>query len=155
MNKKKKYDKPGRPSGTGSYESYSREYNRVKKEMKKRGYTMASEKYTKMEWKITHQAEINDRKNDIIEGKRKTVGNVNRDLVKEQQWHYSTAQAKAQRRGYKLRGGKDKVKLSDIKGGKTRVIDWNAVSQRNSELRSENKSWDEVHEIIAQEFFGS
>lgn len=147
--------KRGRPSGTGSYEAYSKEYDRVKAAMEKRGYTMASEKYTEAEWKRTHKAEINDRNTAIKEGKRKTVGNVNRDLVKEQQWHYSTAQARAQRKGYELRGGKEKVKLSDIKSGKTRVIDWNEISVRNKELRADGKSWDEVHQIISQEYFGS
>ena len=151
MNKKKR----GRPSGTGSYEVYSKEYDRVKAAMEKKGYTMASEKYTKIEWKITHRAETNDSKEAIQEGKRKNVGNINRDLVREQQWHYSTAQAKAQRKSYELRGGTEKIKLSDIRGDKIRVVDWNEISIRNKQLRDNGKTWNEVHQIISQEYFGS
>lgn len=142
----------GRPS---SYKAYSRDYDAVKKAMEKKGYTMAETKYSEEEWKRAHRAEINDRQRDIKERKRKTVGNINRDLIRRQQWQYSESQAKAQRRAYTLSGGKDKIKLSDIRGGKVQAVDWNAVSLREKELRNQGWGWGRVHSQISEEFFGS
>ena len=144
----------GRPS---SYEAYVRDYNKIASEMAEKGYTMAETKYTKAEWERAHRAEINDRNRAIKEGKRKTIGNVNRDLVKEQQWQFTSAQAKVQREIYKQKNPeiKEYVKLSDIRGGKLQAIDWNALSKREKELQNKGLEWGQIHSTISEEFFGS
>lgn len=145
--------KVGRPS---SYRAYVKEYNLIKKEMKKRGYDMAEVKYTKAEWERAHFAEKNERKEAILKGERKTIGNINRDLIKRQQWKYSSAQAKAQRKAYTIAGGKEKdIKISDIRSGKTQAVDWNAIANREKELRAQGLGWNRVHTKISEEFFGS
>lgn len=146
--------KRGRPS---SYQAYSRDYNKVAAEMAKKGYTMAESKYTKAEWERAHQAEINDRNRAIKEGKRKTVGNINRDLIKEQQWQFSSAQAKAQREAYNQKNPdrKEDLKIFDIRGGKVQAVDWNALTQREQELRNQGWGWGRIHSTISEEFFGS
>ena len=151
MNKKR-----GRPA---SYTAYSRDYNKVAKAMKKRGYTMAERKYTKMEWERIHYAETNDRKLAIQRGERKTIGNINRDLIKEQQWTYSSAQAKAQRQAWIIAHPDSKKSelpsIMDVRGGKKQAVDWNAISAREKELRTQGWGWARVHSTISSEFFGS
>lgn len=142
----------GRPT---SYEAYSRDWDATEKAMKARGYTMAETKYTKEEWKRAHRAEKNDRLKAIKEGKRKTIGNINRDLIRRQQWQYTESQAKAQRRAYEMSGGKEKIKLSDIRGGKVEAVDWTALSNREKELRNLGWGWGRVHAKVSEEFFGS
>lgn len=144
--------KRGRPT---NYAAYSRDYDKVAKEMAKRGYTMADRKLTKMEWERTHYAYKNTRLIEIKEGKRKTVGNINRDIIKSQQWEYTSAQARAQRRSYEIRGGKKKLKISDIKAGTVQAVDWNQISIREKELRAKGYGWAKVHTTISEEFFGS
>jgi len=166
MNNEKR--KRGRPSGTSKYEAYVKEYNQVEAEMKKRGYKMKEKMYSKAEWEEYYESEREGRLEAIAEGKRKTTGNINRDLVKEQTYSLSTAQAKAQRRyleqldpeseEYKKilekNGGKAPT-LLDIRGRKVQIVNWQAVSDRNDELRQQGYSWDDVHKTISQEFFGS
>ena len=48
---------------------------------------------TYRDWKTVHQEKINDLKLDIKEGKRKTVGNVNREIVSDQAYELSSRQA--------------------------------------------------------------
>ena len=45
------------------------------------------------DWKTVHAEKINDLKLDIKEGKRKTVGNVNREIVSDQAYELSSRQA--------------------------------------------------------------
>ena len=145
-------NKKGRPS---SYLSYSKEYDRVKSVMASKGYTMAERKFTEEEWKRAHWAVRNDRLRDIKEGKRKTIGYINRDLIREQTWRYSQAQARAQLRAYKLSGGKENLKILDIRGEKVRAVDWDALSAREKELRAQGWGWGRVHATVSEEFFGS
>ena len=48
---------------------------------------------TYRDWKTVHAEKINDLKLDIKEGKRKTVGNVNREIVSDQAYELSLRQA--------------------------------------------------------------
>ena len=48
---------------------------------------------TYRDWKTVHAEKINDLKLDIKEGKRKTVGNVNREIVSDQAYELSSRQA--------------------------------------------------------------
>lgn len=101
--------KRGRPTGTISYEAYSREYDNLAFSMKKRGYTMGEEKYNKTTWLRMYAAVKNDRTLEIKKGKRKTLGNINRDIIRRQQWKFTSAQAKAQIKVYQSKGRKRKI----------------------------------------------
>lgn len=48
---------------------------------------------TYRDWKTVHAEKINDLREDIKEGKRKTVGNVNREIVSDQAYELSSRQA--------------------------------------------------------------
>ena len=48
---------------------------------------------TYRDWKTVHAEKINDLKLDIKEGKRKNVGNVNREIVSDQAYELSSRQA--------------------------------------------------------------
>jgi len=140
----------GRPS---DYKAYVRHYNALNKEMKKRGLTMAEGRMNKLEWKTMREALINTRKDEIAQGKRKTLGNINKDLAKMQQYAISREQAKAYQKAIKATDNK-KVSLRDIRAGKY-AVNWDVINAREKELRAENHSWNYIHDIIAQEYFGS
>jgi len=140
----------GRPSAYKAYVAY---YNELKKNMKKHGLQMAQRKLTKREWEAYHTAMKNDRQKEILEGKRKIVGNINRDLAKRQQWGLSAAQARAQQKAIKVQTGKTE-RIRDIRAGKAQV-DWDAISAREKELRNQGWGWARVHDTISEEFFGS
>ena len=134
------------------YQAYVRLYKNVASEMDKKGYSMADKMYTKVEWETLHKAETNDRLKDIKNGKRKTTGNINRDLVNEQRWEFSSSQAKALKKGI-LKG--EKLTLTEIRGGKSSITR-EAIEERFTELKlSEGLTQKEASKIIAQEFFGS
>lgn len=134
------------------YKAYEALYNNMKKQMRKRGYTMAQKKLRKAEWEYAYLAEKNERLDAMASGKRKTVGDVNRQLVKEQTWSQSKEQAKGYQSYLKTQG--QKVKISDIRAGKV-AVDWNAISTREQQLRQLGWGWGRVHDQISEEFFGS
>lgn len=134
------------------YQAYVRLYKNVASEMAKKGYSMADKMYTKVEWETLHKAETNDRLKDIKTGKRKTTGNINRDLVNEQRWEFSSSQAKALKKGI-LKS--EKLTLTEIRGGKSSITR-ETIEERFTELKlSEGLTQKEASKIIAQEFFGS
>lgn len=145
MNNKKK----GRKT---DYQSYVKLYKDTEAKMIKKGYSMADRMYTKVEWETLHKAETNDRLKDIKAGKRKTTGNINRDLVNEQRWEFSSAQAKSLKKGV-LKN--QKLTLTDIRGGKS-SIKRETIEDRFTELKFfEGLNQKEASKKIAQEFFGS
>jgi len=140
----------GRPE---NYQAYVKAYNSLKKAMEAKGLKMADKKMNKTEWNAMRVALTNERKEQIKQGKRKTVGNINRDLAKSQQYQYTQAQAKAWRKSIEETEGK-KVTLADIRGARY-TLNWNAISEREHDLRDQGLGWALVHQIIAQEYFGS
>jgi hypothetical protein len=134
------------------YQSYVKLYKDTAAKMAKKGYSMSDVMYTKIEWETVHRAETNDRLKDIKLGKRKTTGNINRDLVNEQRWEFSSAQARVLKKGI-LKG--QKISLTEIRAGKSSITR-ETIEERFTELKlSEGKTQKEASKIIAQEFFGS
>lgn len=134
------------------YQAYVRLYQDTASKMAKKGYTMADKMYSKIEWETLHTAETNDRLKDIKAGKRKTTGNINRDLVNEQRWEFSSAQAKVLKKGI-LKD--EKLTLTEIRAGKA-LIKRDSISERYIELKLvEGLTQKEASKVIAQEFFGS
>jgi len=135
------------------YKAYEALYRAKKAEMKKRGYSMAQRKLKKAEWEYAYLAEKYEREDAIKAGKRKTIGDVNRQLVKEQTYSMSRLQAKGYQDYLKTSKGEN-VKISDIRAGKV-AVNWDAISAREKELRNQGWGWARVHDTISEEFFGS
>ena len=140
----------GRPI---DYRAYQKAYTALKKEMAKNGYTMYQRRLTALEYRTLYKAYKNTRKNEISQGKRKTLGNISRDILKSQQYEYSSKQAKVFQTAIKTQTGKT-PSIKDIRAKKVQV-DWNAISLREKELRDQGWGWSRVHIQIAEEFFGS
>lgn len=134
------------------YKAYVELYKARKKELEKMGYTMAQRKLKKAEWEATYEAEKNDRLDDIASGKRKTVGDVNRAIVKSQTNTVSSKVARAYVAGQKKLG--NKIKVRDIQYGKIQV-DWESIREYKEILRKSGMSWGDINEKIGQDFFGS
>lgn len=135
------------------YAAYSRLYDIKEAEMKSKGYKMSDEKLTKEEYEVTYQAEYNDRKDLVIIGKRKTVGDINRTLVQEATYEYSKEQARGYQEYLKREKGID-ARINDIRGKKIN-IDFGEINQKRGELIAQGFTSDKIPLIIAQEFFGS
>lgn len=76
------------------YENYKDQLEARKKLFAERGLTFFDDKeLTFRDYKTARADKINDLKMDIKEGKRKTVGNINRELVSDQAYELSSRQA--------------------------------------------------------------
>ena len=76
------------------YENYLEQFEARKENFESRGLDFYDPvALTYRDWKTVHAEKINDLKLDIKEGKRKTVGNVNREIVSDQAYELSSRQA--------------------------------------------------------------
>ena len=76
------------------YQDYLEQFEARKANFKSRGLDFFDPvALTYRDWKTVHAEKINDLKLDIKEGKRKTVGNVNREIVSDQAYELSSRQA--------------------------------------------------------------
>ena len=76
------------------YQDYLDQFEARKENFESRGLEFYDPvALTYRDWKTVHQEKINDLKMDIKEGKRKTVGNVNREIVSDQAYELSSKQA--------------------------------------------------------------
>lgn len=76
------------------YENYLEQFEARKANFEARGLDFYDPNaLTYRDWKTVHAEKINDLKLDIKEGKRKTVGNVNREIVSDQAYELSSRQA--------------------------------------------------------------
>ena len=76
------------------YEDYLDQFEARKENFESRGldfYDPVPLSYR--DWKTVHAEKINDLRQDVKEGKRKTVGNVNREIVSDQAYELSSKQA--------------------------------------------------------------
>lgn len=134
------------------YKAYEALYRAKKAEMKKRGYEMAQRKLKKSEWQYAYAAEKSEREDAMASGKRKTIGDINRQIIKEQTYTFSKKQARGYQEYLKSKG--EKATITDIRMGKVGV-NWEAITAREQELRSQGWGWGRVHDTISEEFFGS
>ena len=76
------------------YENYLEQFEARKANFDARGLDFYDPNaLTYRDWKTVHAEKINDLKLDIKEGKRKTIGNVNREIVSDQAYELSSRQA--------------------------------------------------------------
>ena len=85
----KKYRKARR-----QYNDYLDQFNARKENFESRGLDFFDHvPLTFRDYRTVHAEKLNDLKQDIKEGKRKTVGNVNREIVSDQAYELSSRQA--------------------------------------------------------------
>lgn len=132
------------------YDAYAHLYEEKRKDFARRGYQMASPKMSKIEYEATYEAYRNVRQGDVDLGKRKTIGDINREIVKNQSYEYTERQA----RGYKayLAKSGQKAKINDIRAG---MINWDLIEKRRDELALDGATQSIIASTISQEFFGS
>jgi hypothetical protein len=76
------------------YNDYLEQFSERKENFASRGLDFYDPTpLTYRDWKTVRQEKINDLKMDIEEGKRKSIGNVNREIVSDQAYELSSRQA--------------------------------------------------------------
>lgn len=140
----------GRPQ---SYDSYVKEYNKIKESMNKQGFQMKSKLLTQKQWEVAHAALKADREDEIKNGQRKQVGNINRDIAKEQQWKFSSAQAHKMKDVIKKQSN-TKASIKAIRSGKVEV-DWVAIDEYRQNLIDSGMSKKDAQDIVQNEIWGS
>ena len=76
------------------YQDYIDQFEARKENFESRGLDFYDPvPLTYRDWKTVHAEKVNDLKQDIKEGKRKSVGNVNREIVSDQAYELSSRQA--------------------------------------------------------------
>lgn len=135
------------------YDAYVQNYKKAEAELKKKGLTMADKMYNKLEYKTTYKAIKNDREKAIAKGERKTIGNINREMIKDQTYEFTQKQAKAMQKAIERQTG-NKYRLQDIRAKKYE-IDWNEIDLRKAELKEMGLNFLEIKQVIGKEYFGS
>lgn len=131
------------------YDAYVKYYKQEKAKMKKEGYSMNLKKLTKTQWEVRFNAMYKDRQDEIAQGNRKIIGNINRDIAVSQKWERTRAQANAFLQHWDKANGK-KPKVKDVQAGKYA----NTVTTRYNELIRSGLSGQDVSKIITDEFYG-
>lgn len=76
------------------YEDYLDQFEARKENFESRGLEFFEPApFSFRDWKSVYAEKLNDLRQDIKEGKRKTVGNVNREIVSDQAYELSSRQA--------------------------------------------------------------
>ena len=78
-----------------NYESYKRDYNIKKRQLAANGVVMHEQMYTERQFNAQYERLLNQRKEDIKAGKRKTTGNITRTLIDKQAFAFSVKQSEA------------------------------------------------------------
>lgn len=78
-----------------SYESYKNQYNAKKRQLAANGIEMNQRLLSKAEFDAQYNRILNRRKSEVTLGKRKTTGNITRDIVNQQAFALSAKQAEA------------------------------------------------------------
>lgn len=84
-----------------SYDAYKREYRSKERKLNANGVSMNQRMLTEAEFNAQYDRILNQRKKDVASGKRKTTGNITRDLVDRQAFTLTAKQAEAMITGKK------------------------------------------------------
>lgn len=134
-----------------SYSKYVEAYAAKANQLAKRGYQMYDQMMDASEYIANYQALRNDQLRDIQLGKRKTAGNILRDLVNDQAYQFSKKQAMRQLEVAKQFGYKTNVQK--LMAGDAGLGD--ILEAQKDLLRKQGLSNREVNLIMSQEYFGS
>lgn len=137
-------------SNLRGYDAYSALYDAAKIKMEKKGYHMKSEKLTKLSYETLYEAYRNTRKYEVEQGKRKTLGDINRAIVTRATYTYTKKQAAGYKSYLSKKGIKEKI--NNIRAG---AINFEEIEEARRELENEGYNSSAIRKRISQEFFGS
>lgn len=165
------------------YQDYLEKFAARKKILSERGFEMFDPfALTYQEWKTQRAEKLNDLKLDIKEGKRKSIGDVNRELVSDQAYELSSRQANVladyltmneadyleemglaykytDEQGVERINLKNKIELfMKIRQGEFVREDlglWDLISDYRQNLFAKGMSKEEVRRAVGQTFFNS
>lgn len=141
---KKKYEIP-------SYESYVASYQKKQNQLAKRGYEMYDILYSKAEYEVMYKAYRSERLEQVDRGERKAATNVMRDLVNDQAYRFSKAQAIKQVEAAKVLGSK--ISILKAMHGDTRLGE--ILKAQKEMYLEQGMSTGEANLLISQIYFGS
>lgn len=158
------------------YRAYVRDYKRMAKKLAKEGGKPADPMMSKLEYYTNYEFKYQDRLEDVAAKKRKTVGDINREMIKEQTYKLTKKQAEGylkmlEQRGYitEKNGKKYYVgsagediqgpskKEATIRNARITAIPYleEEIKSRYNQLRGNGVDGYAASKIIGQEFFGS
>ena len=165
------------------YEDYLEKFQARKKILHERGIEMYDPTaLTFKQWKTERAEKVNDLKLDIKEGKRKSIGDVNRELVSDQAYELSSRQASVladyltnneydyleemglaykytDEQGVERINLKNKIELfMKIRQGEFVREDlglWDLISDYRQNLFAKGMNKEEVRRAVGQTFFNS
>lgn len=145
------------------YEDYKNQFRARKLLFEERDLTFFDKKeLTFRDYKSVRADKVNDLKIDIKEGKRKTVGNVNREIVSDQAYELSSRQADVLSE-YLLENEYETLEEEDLvfryidESGKERInlkkkIDLMMKIRQGEFIREDIGLWDMINDFRAQYF---
>ena len=142
----------GKRKGAGrklSYDSYKRQYEENQKKLATNGLTMKQRMLSKDEFEARYTQYKNERDMEIAEGKRKTLGNITRDIVDDQTYKLSVKQARAV-----LKEKRQGMTLMELRAGNWLEQEKKKMEKLYEEMDLEDAER-EAQKYISTEFFGS
>ena len=131
------------------YQDYLRQFEARKETFYERGLDFYDPNaLTFRDWKTVHAEKINDLKLDIKEGKRKTVGNVNREIVSDQAYELSSRQADVLGE-YLLENEYDYLEEMDLV---YKYTDEQGQERQGEFIKEDIGLWDMINDFRAQYF---
>lgn len=135
-----------------NYDAYKREYKAKERKLNANGVQMNQRLLSEAEFNAQYDRMLNQRKKDVLSGKRKTTGNITRDLVDRQAFALTAKQAdamvKSKRTGnyYQRRSG------ADIEEREAELVDKYLEKHPGAEIEDALRY---ARGEISTEFFGS
>lgn len=146
-----------------TYRTYLNEFKKVARKLAKKGYEPYEQPYSRSEWYNTLSNERLTRTQLIKMGKRKTIGNITRDIVSQQVYarsgDFGRNAVKALNKFYKEHDIKDdsgKIKKMTLTQARfADEKDFEGIKEYYHQLTDGGMKGKEAGEMIAGEFFGS
>ena len=149
-------------SSKPSYEAYLSMYAKKQGQLERKGLSMYDNTpLSEIEFYTMYKAEKNFRKDLVRSGQLKSIGNITRQLVRDQTYEYSEKTIRA-RYEYTKQTNQN-IMLQDIREGIAK-IDWSVLSKEYHELKvrykrdlnlSDKDLVDRVKYDISHKFFAS
>lgn len=134
-----------------SYESYKNQYRAKQRQLESNGVTMNQRMLTESEFNSQYNRTLAKREFEVSKGKRKTTGNITRDIVSRQAYSLTTKQAEA------LLKVHPEISYYEARSGL--VIDEVYNLKKNEYLLQNPEEYVKANQIaavyVSTEFFGS
>ena len=135
-----------------NYDAYKREYKAKERILNANGVQMNQRLLTEAEFNAQYDRMLNQRKKDVMQGKRKTTGNITRDLVDKQAFALTSKQAEAIVKGKKTGNYYKRRSGIDIEEREAELVDEYLQKHPDREIEDALRY---ARGEISTEFFGS